>query len=623
MTLVRMILPEWRLNESQGMRRVIEGQFTDEQIASYNADGYNVYVLPNCPREYQRGTTVDGTHIDVFSYVFVDMDLKDEGHANKDAFLEVLGGFSLTPSRIVDSGNGIHAYWKVSDLDAMSYLRIQRRLCRYLNTDPAVGQIFQLMRMANTLNTKRKDASLLCETIYESLETYTCEQLDKVLSLITPTDEQHCQQHFNKTYSLDRDEDKVSDAIPAKFGKLIMENAEAKAIWSEAGDDRSKNDYRLGHLMFANGFTRDEAITVLGNTAKALSRAPIHRLSYAQNITDKIWTFELAPETAKKLSTSIAELLRKGPELLKGARLACSPLVDNTEYGFRLGQVLGLVAGSGVGKTAFSMNIFKWFCQTNPDLHHFFIPLEQPAHEIAERWQTMTGTDNSLHSKVHVLSNYDDEGNFRNLSFDEIKDYLLSWQKETGLKIGCVVIDHIGALKKKGAKEENQDLMTICHSMKAFAVQTNTFLIMQSQTSREKAGIGDLVLEKDAAYGTTTFEWYCDYLVTMWQPLKRCHNEDACPTVSAFKFCKIRHKKAKKDVIREDVCYYLYFDSNTELLRPLTQDEMTSFNYYLPKATNKRKQDRKTDLVAYQSVPDDLGGHPSVKIDSVGRTTTH
>ena len=623
MTLVRMILPDWRQNESQGLRRVIEGQFTDKQIAEHNQNGYNVYYLPNYPREYQSGTMVDGTYIDTFNYVFVDCDLKDEVYADKDEFLQVLSSFALTPSKIVDSGNGVHAYWRVADLDAMSYLRLQRRLCRALMTDPAVGQIFQLMRLPGTLNTKRKDVVLHCITLHESDEVYTSEQLDKALPLIAPKDEQHCQQHYAKTYNLDREQSSVSDVIPPKFGKLLLENNEAKALWGEVSDDRSKNDYRMGHLMFSNGFTKEEAIKVLGNSSKALTRAPVHRLSYATNIVDKIFTFELTPETKVGLSMSIADILSKGPDTAKNTRLPCNKLVDNTEYGFRLGQVLGLVAGSGVGKTAFSMNLFLWFCETNPDYHHFFVPLEQPANEIAERWQTMTGENTALHSKVHVLSNYDDDGNFRHLSFDEIKDYLLNWQKETGFKIGCVVIDHIGALKKKGSKEESQDLMTICHSMKAFAVQTNTFLIMQSQTSREKAGVGDLELNKDAAYGTTTFEWYCDYLVTMWQPLKRCHNDDTCPTVSAFKFCKIRHKKAKKDVIREDICYYLYFDSNRELLRPLTQEEITSFNFYLPMATNKRKSDRKTDLVTYQSVPEDTGGQANAEFNSARRTTTH
>ena len=125
---------------------------------------------------------------------------------------------------------------------------------------------------------------------------------------------------------------------------------------------------------------------------------------------------------------------------------------------------------------------------------------------------------------------------------------------------------------------------------------------MQSQSSREKAGIGDLELNKDAAYGTVYFESYCDYLITLWQPLKRCHSEEACPTVTAFKYCKIRHKKGKLDVIQEDVPYYMAFDPITERMQDMTQDQETSFNYFLPKATNKRKSDRKTELLSYKSV---------------------
>jgi hypothetical protein len=89
----------------------------------------------------------------------------------------------------------------------------------------------------------------------------------------------------------------------------------------------------------------------------------------------------------------------------------------------------------------------------------------------------------------------------------------------------------------------------------------------------------------------------------VWQPLKRCHKEQTCPTITAFKFCKIRNKKAKKDIIQEDVPYYLYFDSESETLRDLTQNEEASFKFFLSKATNLRKLDRKTDLVEYKSVP--------------------
>lgn len=578
---------------------ILEGKFTDDEISQHNKDGYNIYYLPNHPKVYERGVVLDGTHIDVFDWVFVDYDSKSGKYADKDAFIAAV--VAIEPTKVIDSGHGIHAYWRVTNMDAMSYLRFCRRLIRLFDTDDSIATLYRLMRAPGTLNTKTKPY-VECVQLYENDVQYTAEEFDRLLPPISIEDEKYCQDHYNRTHNINTHLP-ISEDLPPKFGKLLRDNSEVKAIWTEPTDDRSKNDYRLGHLMFASGFSKEEALSVLVNSAKALQRAPIHRENYARNIVEKIWVFELLGDSEElNLSYSVKDILQRSGDTLKGTPFRCHPRIDNTVHGFRLGQVIGLVAGSGVGKTAFALNMFRWFVQTNPDYHHFFIPLEMPPNEIADRWKTMCGSDTSLHDKVHVISNYDENGAFRHLSFDEIREYIEKFQRVKGIKIGCVVIDHIGALKKKGKDGENQDIMDICHSMKAFAVQTNTLLVMQSQSSREKASIGDLELNKDAAYGTVYFESYCDYVVTLWQPLKRCHNEPACPTITAFKFCKIRHKKARQDVIQEDVPYYMYFDSETEQMRDMSQDEKTSFDFFLPKATNKRKSDRRTELVQYTSV---------------------
>lgn len=601
--IIRAILPVWAQQEFPQLPKIVEGVFSDEELLNLNEQYYNIHYLPNYPSKYDPSVNVDGSHIDTFEWVFVDMDLKEKVYATKEDFIETVLDQGIEPTRIIDSGNGIHVYWKVSDLDAMSYLKFQRRLMRFFKTDEAVAKIYQLMRPTGFVNTKHQGEFKMCVEVYSSDKTYTSEQLNKQLPIISKEDQEYCENHFNRTYDIKRNDIKVDDKIPLKFAELIRTNEEVRKISSGEVEDRSAGDYRLGHIMFAHGFTKDEALSVLVNTEKANSRAPIHRVGYAVNIIDKIWTFEIAEDKKKlSLSSSVKDILQKGPEALKGTRFACHSYLDATHHGFRLGQVIGLVAGSGVGKTAMALNMFEGFVKNNPDYDHFFIPLEQPTNEIAERWRNICGDRVHLHDKVHVISNYGEDGSFRHLSFDEIREYLMEFQKETGRKIGCVVIDHIGALKKKGKDGENQDIMDICHSMKAFAIQTNTLLIMQSQSSREKAGIGDLELSKDAAYGTVYFESYCDFLITIWQPLKRCYTESACPAVTAFKFCKIRHKKMGIDQIQEDVCYKLLFDPSTERFRELTQQEEKSFDFFNKQATNKRGQDRKTDLVTYVSI---------------------
>lgn len=602
--LLRCIAPLWLREENPQGRRVLEGDFTEEQWHKFNAEGYNVYFLPNCPSEYSKGVTVDGSKIDTFSLVFVDYDCKSNNYPDKDSFLARLGDMPVLPSSIIDSGNGIHAYWAVSDLDAMSYLRLSRRMMRLLHTDESVGQIFQLMRLPGSVNTKNKDDLKLCETLFSQDKIYTCEELDSILPPITQADEDYCKQHYEKTYKLKQDIE-VDDKIPVKFAKLVRENSEVRDIWSGNVDDRSKADWRLGHLMFASGFIKAEAMSVLVNSAKALARAPKHRVGYAQNIVDKIWTYEIDPQKSlPSLSESVKDILARSGENLKGTRFSCHPVLDNTVHGFRLGQVIGLVAGSGVGKTTVAVNMFRWFVERNPEYDHMFVSLEQPANEIAERWRTVSQGDDRLHDKVHVISNYESDGSFRHLSLDDIREYILNFQKSTGKKIGTVVIDHIGALKTKTKDGQNQGIIDICHKMKSFAVETNTLVIMQSQAPREKAGIGDLELNKDAAYGTVFFESYVDYLLLCWQPVKRLYSRGA-PTTLAYKFGKIRHKKQGEDVIQEDVRYCLYFDTNTEQLREMTQSEEKSLAWFNAQAIKLRKEDRKLELIEYVSLRPD------------------
>jgi hypothetical protein len=604
--IYRCILPEWAEETRRDLVKVQEGEFNQTKVEMLNELGYNIYFLPNAPTIYDPSKSVSGDQIDRFTSVFVDMDMKDGVHASKEEFVSLVLSSPIPPSRVVDSGNGIHVYWNVEGLDAMSYLRLQRRLCRFFKTDGAVGQIYQLMRVPGTVNTKDPDDFKLCQVLYEAEGAYSAEELDRVLPKITDADEAYCLQHYNRTYHIDQPEVEITGKIPVKFARLLKKSREVQALWQVPTDDRSKADYHLGHILFASGFTKQEALEVLVHTEKAAGRAYTHRISYAQNIIDKIWIYELEPgKDSLTLSRTVRQILDRGQEL-RGVRFPCWKYLDDTYHGFRLGHVLGLVAGSGVGKTAVALNMFEGFVQSNPEYDHFFVPLEQPDREIAERWRTMCADCPKLNEKVHVISNYDDDGSYRNLSLEDIKQYIIDFQKVTGRKVGCVVIDHIGALKKRGARQgENQDLVDICHEMKAFAIATNTLLVMQSQAPREKAGIGDVELNKDAAYGTVFFESYCDFLITIWQPLKRCYNQDGCPTVTAFKFCKIRHKRKNMDGIQEDVCYQMYFDPDTERLRELTQDEQKSADYFQTQCRRIRDQVRKhkeADLVPYVSV---------------------
>ena len=83
MKLCRLLAPDWLINESPGISRVVEGLFTMEQLKEFNEIGYHIYYLPNHPKTYQGGS-VEGKDIDSFEYVFVDCDLKDGFYKSKE-----------------------------------------------------------------------------------------------------------------------------------------------------------------------------------------------------------------------------------------------------------------------------------------------------------------------------------------------------------------------------------------------------------------------------------------------------------------------------------------------------------------------------------------------------------
>lgn len=594
--LVRCILTEYAKEANPDLPRVIEDDLNDERIQQLNAQSYNIYYNPNYPSKWSPGSIVDGSQIDTFSYVFLDFDLKSGGYASKEAFVTHLTKTAkLPPSAVVDSGGGCHAYWQVSDLDAMSFLRLQRRLCRLYNTDEAVSKIYQLMRLPQTNNVKIKDNPKPCSILSANDNVYTSEQLDKWLPKITAKDEEYCKNHYDRTYKINQ-EIKVDYKLPFKFMRLLKSSKEVKELYTNNQTDRSKADYRLAHLMHAESFTREEAMSVLVNCSKAISRSDVHRNNYALNIVDKVWVFEeVGDSETVPLSSSVRDILRRGTGS-KGRRLYCWEVFDGTEYGFRTGHVLGLIGGVGSGKTTLTLNYMYWFAKLNPECHHLFFSGEQPEEEIAATWVQLCGTsDNALLDNLHILGNYNLDGTFRNLSLTEIEEYALALEKRLNIKLGCLGVDHIGILRKQTKEGEQQGIMDICHQMKAVAMRTDTFLIMQSQTSREKAGIGDIELNKDAAFSTSLFEWYCDFVVTSWQPLKRVYAKKPDLTCNAYKYCKIRHKNVKLDKVKEDSVQILMFNPDNKRLDLMTQEQEVAYDYWEKLATANRNKDRRRE----------------------------
>lgn len=623
--IYRLIAAKWA--EAQGLSpKAFEGSFTFEELLEYNARGYNSYYFPNYPSDKayaavplnpktNRKRPIKGSDMDTFEWVFIDLDMKDYKSGNpdrshdyetKDAFLEVLLNQDILPTRIVDSGNGVHAYWRVLDLDPKTFLRLNRRLCRLLRTDPAVSTLNQLMRVPNTLNVKHETDWKLTEVLWDEPDNvYYAETLANWLPALEPEDEKYCNHHYDSAHEINTERLNLSEKLPEKFLKACRQNKELHGLFYGQHKDRSAADFRLAHLLLDQGFSKEEATTVLYHTSKATERAPMHRYNYANNIIEKIWT-DIQAETIAPAGSSpiksVKEILAAGEET--GIRFSCNPMVDGTTRGFRLGDVFGLIGGSGNGKTTIGLNFCRWFTEHNINRNyiHVVVTLEQPEKEIAARWDLMSaqlkkdqpGVD--WDAIVHILGNHNPDGTFRELGLSDIEKYIIGLEKQTGKKVGCVIIDHIGILKQKGGKNGEMDgLIGVCKQLKSFALSTNTFTLIQSQTSRAKNNGGDVELDMDAAFGTSNFEFFADFIMTTWQPLKRIIHDCPDMTVLAWKMAKIRHKKILTDQLKENVVYGMMFDPASEMLREMTTDEYKKYEYLSKTATVIRNKDRKKE----------------------------
>lgn len=601
---------------------IIEGNFSDKQIKAYNDKGYNIYYFPNGASKV-KGKFLSGKEIDQYNVVFVDMDLKDEEYESKDAFLEKLAEFPLTPSRIVDSGNGIHAYWNISDLERETYIMAQFSLINHFKTDESVWTPLQLMRVGGYNNTKRHKDYVLAEILLDENSSYTIEKLFEHLE--PPTEiqmkklEKHCAK-LDGTYVMPEMNDIDFDTLPDSFINLLQDNDYIRELYQnpkEAIGDRSKADYILAQELFTAGLDLSECVQVIANGSKAKERQDGRE--YAYNTVEKVYEArdaELAEEDGEfQLLSELLEDENFGKSI--GTPVFGERHWDCLETPWQTSQVLGIVAGPGVGKTETTLFQFKNMVQADPEALFVFFSLEMPERQIAKRWRQVIDGDKNLSNSVVVIGNEDKDGAPRNIGIQQVYRYVKRIEQRYGKKVKVAVIDHINILDKtidtkkephfRGETDNSyskdgkitlnpKGLLSAC---KQLAKALDVFLIIQSQTTKDKAQDGDVPLGLSAAYGNSAFEWYCDFIITIWQPLRLVHDQTDLK-VLAWQYVKIREQD-DGDGTRINVMRLLNYDRPTRSFRPLSDQEFQEFNALMPKVNAKRQLKEKKELTDYKN----------------------
>lgn len=589
--------------------------FTPEYLKEMNDKGYNIFFFPNHPSTnvYANGTTfLAGKDIDVFNFVYVDMDLKDKVYETKEQFLEVLSRFTLKPTMVVDSGHGLHAYWSIKDLTRDEFVYANLALIKYFNTDDSVFTVLQLMRLPGYRNTKVQseiiEATMLAN--HSSGETYALDQFPNEIFQLDPREMARGKKH------LDRLDGKLIintadfidniDDLPESFMEFISDpaNVSAKNLWLNPSgpphNDRSKSDFSLINILYKNDFNRKEAFKIISNSQKALSHA--NRSNYAETSVDKIYSEKLSTKFKTVAQHNRSEDGRNLGDLVKGSADFDTSVLGNP---WRKRELLGLIAGTGVGKTTVTLKWFKDAIENNGDNDdvYVFFSLEMTAGEIVDRWNNLVGPNSPLAERLYVIGAENEKFEPRNIGLQEILEDCTELKKMTGKNLGMVAIDHVSIISKHidtrkkftfGIDSEQGSgygsirtlsLNSICNQLKVLCKMIDTHFIILTQTTKAK-GVGDLPIGKDGAYGISTYENIMDRIITIWQPLKLVQEMTPIRFL-AWQYVKIRNKSLN-DKIQDGQPKLMTYDLATSDFRNSTPEEYQEFERLRPITIERR-----------------------------------
>ena len=644
MRFYRLIKPNWGkptlangkpnkdfVKEIQGDNTIEGCDFTLDFLRQKNHEGYNVYFFPNHPSKdiYAEGARyLSGKKVDTFSFVFVDMDLKDGIYASKEEFLEKLLSFKLKPTMVVDSGNGVHAYWRVSDLTRESFVLTQMALLTHFRTDPSVFTVLQLMRAPQFYNTKDMNNFKLAEIRVDSSsnQTYSISEFPKEIYNLSEDKIVKVKNHINRLdgkLEIQLEHEANADELPDEFFTMMRDNDVICGLFNRPKSykgDRSAADLSLANSLRNRKMRKVDALRVIANTQKALDKGH-YRYEYAQLTVDKAY------EPTKEFQFKTASEMLEGEGSVPYPKVNGPRYIDGDVLGepWRKTELLGLIAGSGVGKTAVALDIIKKTIENNPHSNELFvfISLEMPAKMILKRWVKRVGKDSPLTERLIIIDNSDEDGMPRNIGLQQVYEYCNEIIEATGRSLGAVVIDHLHLLSTQISLKKNESgfkvepdqivgksdtqnisINKIASLLKPLMKSLKTFGIILTQTTKEK-GIGDTPIGKDGAYGISQYEWIMDRIITVWQPLMRIQHKIPNRYL-AYQYVKIREKH-EDDTIFENQARLLSYNMDTGSLKLTTPEDYKIFKHNLPEAVEARRKvkEKETDQYSIQ-IPNEL-----------------
>lgn len=239
-------------------------------------------------------------------------------------------------------------------------------------------------------------------------------------------------------------------------------------------------------------------------------------------------------------------------------------------------EMMGIVGGSGVGKSSIALEIFRHILlnNDNPDSVCIFVSLEMTTQKIAARWRKMNKDTPELADRLYVISNYGENGKSKMLTTEGILNEVNTIKDALEVDVLSTCIDHLHIITP--SKGQGDDINKIAWRLKELSVELNTFLIVLAQTTKGKQGAySDKPLDADSVYGASQLKWAVSFLISCHKPLGMLG--DKAVNCLAWGYVKIREKH-KEDPISVGVYQLLKYNEDTGTLGEMSFDDMLFFN---------------------------------------------
>jgi replicative DNA helicase len=374
---------------------------------------------------------------------------------------------------------------------------------------------------------------------------------------------------------------RLDEVGPAYLGRMVDGVSRASEPYARAMVDRLQS---LADARRAAGVARAFAVRMDGRDGLDAD-AVAETLSALDSLRES--RHHDAPmDTDAQLSALTAERVREKTQAL----YLGLPSIDNVLQGLRPGEVCGLMARPGIGKTLLLCHVTRSIAERG--YGHVLVSLEMPAAQIVERLARMT-----LGLGYHDIRTDLDAGrldvarysaHYRetriietpSLSVAAIASQVRIVKRRQD--VALVSVDHLGLIGGDRRMSTYDRVSTQARELKELAKREKIAVIVLVQVNREIGGDGSRMLTLGAARDSGVVEEALDYLVAM-RRFDRCstlNEEQRLPFRNALflSVLKNRHGDLGSEVAVRFDPRTLAVSEDMHLEAPRTTEQETGFS---------------------------------------------